>query len=415
MAEKQRVSRRNFLKRGTCAGAGALAASFVASSRVLGANDTIGIGVIGPGRRGQQLMGDFSQLKGFQFTAVSDVNQKRMDQVAEGKDWKKCKDFRNLLELKEVDAVIVATPDHWHALCSIYACMAGKDVYVEKPMTLTIAEGRAMVNAARKYNCVVQCGSQQRSDAKSRAGCELARNQAAGAIKTVHAANYFSPWDQPFPTQPVPEGLDWDTWLGPTPERGYHEDIYTPRAKPGWISIMPYSGGEATGWGAHGLDMIQWSLGMDETGPVEIWAEGSSQNLNRIVNLKYENGIVVKTDGKGPDGGALFDCEKGTIVVDRSRCEVNPKELTQAPIATKLEVSSNHQQNFLDCARSRNKPIADVEIGHRSTTVCHLVNIARWTNRKLRWDPQKEEFIGDADANAYIDRPRRKPWELPKI
>lgn len=415
MTGTNRVSRRNFLKRGGGASVAALTAPLVISSSVFGANDTIGVGVIGPGRRGGQLMGDFSQLKGFQFVALSDLNSKRMDQVAAGKDWKKCQDFRKLLELKEVDAVIVATPDHWHALCSIYACMAGKDVYVEKPMTLTIAEGRAMVNAARKYKCVVQCGSQQRSDTKSRIGCELVRNQAAGKVTTVHAANYFSPWDQPFPTQPVPEGLDWNTWLGPTPERGYHEDIYTPRAKPGWISIMPYSGGEVTGWGAHGLDMIQWSLGMDETGPVEIWTEGSFQNLNRVVNLKYENGIVIKTDGKGPDGGALFDCEKGTIVVDRSRFEVNPKELANAPITTKLEVSPNHQQNFLDCVRSRNKPIADVEIGHRSTTVCHLVNIARWTNRKLKWDPKKEEFIGDADANTYIDRPRRKPWELPVI
>ena len=411
------MKRRDFNKISITSGIvyGAFGAS---AQNVLGANERIGLGVIGVGRRAQELMKDFLKTKDTEFVAISDLNEPRMDQVAKDKPWQKFKDFRKLLECKEVDAVLVVTPDHWHALNSIYACMAGKHVYCEKPMTLTIAEGRAMVNAARKYKTTVQCGSQQRSMEACKTGCELVRNEYTGKITEVHATNYLSPWDQPFPAQPVPNGLDWNTWLGPAPERAYHTDIYTPRANPGWISLCPYSGGEVTGWGAHGLDMIHWALGMDETGPVEIWPEGDFKILNRIVNLRYANGVVVKVDGKGPDGGGVFVGEKGSIMVDRGVYKITPEELAKQPLPemkTKLEISINHQQNFIDCIRSGKRPIADVEIGHRSTTVCHLVNIARWTNRKLQWDPQNETFINDKEANFYIDRPRRKPWELPKI
>jgi predicted dehydrogenase len=415
MKTTKQVSRRSFLKNGSSVSVAALAAPMVVSSKVFGANDTIGIGVIGPGRRGGQLMNDFKRLKGFQYVAISDVNKNRMDKVARGQKWAKYQDFRQLLESKDVDAVINATPDHWHALISIYACMAKKDVYVEKPMTLTIAEGRAMSDAARKYKCIVQCGSQQRSDVKSRIGCELVRNEVVGKIHTVHGANYPSPWEQPFPSQPTPGYIDWDRWLGPCEKRGYHTDLYTPRAKPGWISIVPYSGGEVTGWGAHGLDMIQWALGMEKTGPVEVWTEGNPRELDRVVNMKYANGVLLKMDNKGPQGGGLFVGEKGSIMVERSRYKVDPAELGKVETKIKLPVSHNHQQNFLDCVRSRELPIADVEEAHRSTTVCHLINIARWTQRKLQWNPDKEIFVGDKDANTYIDRDRRSPWELPKI
>lgn len=276
-----------------------------------------------------------------------------------------------------------------------------------------------MVKAARKYERIVQCGSQQRSMKECRIGCELVRNGKIGKIHTIHTSIFPSPWDQPFPAQPVPDGLDWNTWLGPTPERAYHTDLFTPRAKPGWISIVTYSGGEATGWGAHGLDLIQWAMGMDASGPVEIWTEGGNPlELDRPVFMRYANGAVLKCDGKGPQGGAVFEGENGTITVDRGRFETKPDKLTEEDLADaedKLEVSQNHQQNWLDCIRSRKLPIADVEVGHRSTTVCHLVNIARWTHRKLNWDPEKEIFTGDKDATTYIDRPRRSPWELPEI
>ncbi len=418
MSKHTSITRRSFLRNSTQAGAVAFTAPMVVSSKVWGANDTVGLGVIGPGRRGRQLMGDFSRTKGSKFVALSDLNKPRMEAIAKRDNLKTYQDFRQLLESKDVDAVIVATPDHWHALNSIYACMAGKDVYVEKPMTLTIAEGRAMVKAARKYNRVVQCGSQQRSSTPCRVGCQLLRNNKLGKVKVAHAQNYESPWEQPFPEHPVPEGLDWDTWLGPTAPRGYNPDIYTPRARPGWISIMPYSGGEVTGWGAHGLDIIQWALGTDESGPVEVQAKGSSRVLDRNVTMRYANGVVLEVDGKGPSGGGFFECENGTVFVDRGVFRTDPKMSAEEAVADseiEFEVSHNHQQNFIDCVKSRNRPIADVEKGHRSSTLCHLINIARWTHRKLQWDPEKEVFVGDKDANGYIDRERRSPWELPDL
>ena len=321
-----------------------------------------------------------------------------------------------MLESKDIDAVLVATPDHWHALHSIHACMAEKDVYCEKPMTLTIHEGRVMVKAVRKYKRVFQTGSQQRSMEQSRIGCELVRNRRLGNLHTIHGSNYPSPWKQDFPEEPVPEGLNWDAWHGMTETGIYNDNIYLPRAKPGWISLQPYSGGEMTGWGSHGLDMIQWALGMDESGPIEVWPVG--EGLECEVDFKYEGGILLKLDGKGPAGGALFVGDKGEILVDRGKYEAKPPEIATEPARggeIKLEVSTNHMQNWFDCIRTRAKPIADVEIGHRSATVCHLGNIARWTGRKLQWSPEREKFIGDEDANAYLDRPRRHPYELPEM
>ncbi|MBD3265636.1 twin-arginine translocation signal domain-containing protein, partial [bacterium] len=324
MTQENSVTRRNFLKRSGGASAAAFSAPLVVSTNVFGANETVNLGFISVGRRSGGLMNDFRNTKGSQIVAVSDVNQPRMDRVVGNKNWKKYPDYRKMLDAKDVDAVVISTPDHWHALNSIHACMAGKDVYVEKPMTLTIVEGRQMVKAARKYDRVVQCGSQQRSDAKCRIGCEMVRNGRVGKIHTVHADNYHSPWDRPFPSQPVPDGLNWDMWLGPADWRDYHRDIYIPRARPGWISIVPFSGGVVTGWGAHGLDIIQWGLDLDQTGPVEIWTEGSSRDLNRVVHMKYANGIKVVTDGKGPAGGGLFEGDKGTVIVSRGVYKVNP-------------------------------------------------------------------------------------------
>lgn len=412
----QGVNRRRFIQSGSVGSVAALTGPMLLSQNAIGANDTVRMGIIGPGRRGRQLMGDFSRLDNVKFVAISDPNESRLAQVADGTDWRMYTDFREMLDQPDIDAVIVATPDHWHALHSIYACMAEKDVYVEKPMTLTVVEGRRMVEAARKYDRVVQCGSQQRSDATSRTGCELVRNQALGKVKVVHGANYPSPWDQPMIGQSVPDDLDWDAWLGPAPWRPYHKDLYTPRARPGWISFVDFSGGEVTGWGAHGLDMIQWALGTDETGPVEISTEGNPRQLDRVVVMKYDNGVELRMDDKGPQGGGLFVCEHGSIRVDRGYYKADTDvDVDSVTIHEALEVSNNHQQNFIDCVRSRQRPICDVEIGHRSSTLCHLMNIARWAARPLMWDPETETFEGDPDANMYLDRPRRDPWQLPKL
>ncbi|MBN1588690.1 MAG: Gfo/Idh/MocA family oxidoreductase [Pirellulales bacterium] len=439
MNHDRKISRRLLLKKGTVAATGAMAIPYLIPSGVLaregqpGANDRIGVAGIGVGRQGT---GDLKLLekRGGVVVAVADVDIKRAKKVGARFGAEATQDYRRVLERKDVDAIITATTDHWRSLVCIHACQAGKDVYAEKPMTLTIAEGRKMVDATRKYNRVFQTGSQQRSMAPNRLGCELIRNGRIGKIKKVIGYNYPSPWNCALPGQPVPDGLDWDMWCGPTPLVPYHHDLFAPRAKPGWISFQPYSGGEMTGWGSHGFDQIQWALGMDESGPVEIWTDGlkfdpptydkpeprkRGEEICAIprVNFRYANGIVVEL-GRGNPGGGIFIGDEGKIEIFRNRITSNPAELVKEPLdnpTVRLYKSSNHMQNWLDCIKTREKPVADVETGHRSATMCHLGNIARWLNRRLRWDPEKEVFPGDAEANSYLDRPRRKPYELPEI
>ena len=419
-----RLSRRQFLGRGAILTGGAVAAPYFVSSRVFGASERIGIGGIGVGRQGRGILG----VPDSQLVAAADVNLPRAKAVAEKARAKAFQDYRKMLDLKEVDAVTIGTPDHWHALCAIHACQAGKDVYVEKPMTLTIREGRKMVEAVRKHGRVLQVGSQQRSLAANRIGCELVRAGGIGKVRKVIAHNYPSPWECGFSGQPVPEGLDWDMWCGPTDVVPYHADLYKPRAKPGWISFRPYSGGEMTGWGSHGLDQVQWALGMDESGPVEVWTEGEKLILPRQtepgprldsacsvpkVFFRYPGDVVMEL-GKGPAGGAIFIGQKGTVTIDRGKFRSDPPEIAEKALKSAAGGGESHKGNWVACIKSRAKPVADVEIGHRSATVCHLGNIARLLGRKLRWDPVKEVFTGDAEANTYLDRPRRKPYQIPE-
>ncbi len=437
--EKKRVSRRRFLKSTAMAAAGSLAVPYLiprhvlASEDSLGANDRIGIGGIGIGRQGSGVFQNCVNSKHGRAVAIADVNANTAAKLREKYNVETYNDYHKLLERKDVDAIVTATPDHWRALVTVHSCQAGKDVYAEKPMSLTIREGRLMVQAVRKYGRVFQTGSQQRSQKENRFGCELIRNGRVGKIQMVIGHNYPSPWECALPAQPVPDGLDWDKWCGPNELVPYNKDLCTPRANPGWISFRPYSGGEMTGWGAHGLDQIQWALGMDETGPVEIWTEGprfdpptytqpeSRERGEKIcsspmVFFRYANGITVKLDDGNP-GGAIFVGDKGKIEIFRGRVTSNPPELVEEPIRDNeihLYESTNHTENWLECIKSREKPIADVEIGQRSTTLCHLGNIARWVGRKMVWDPEKEIFPGDDEANAFLDRPRRKGYELPE-
>jgi predicted dehydrogenase len=368
------------------------------------------------------------------IVAVADLDRTRAETTAEKKKCRAYRDYRQLLEAKDVDAVVVATPDHWHVLASLHACQAGKDVYLEKPLSLTIREGRVLVDAVRKHGRVLQTGSQRRSMSGHRRGCELVRNGLAGKIHTVVIQNYPSPWESQFPGQPVPEGLDWDVWCGPTEPVPYHADIFIQRSDPGWISLRPYSGGEMTGTGAHGFDQIQWALDLDHTGPVEVWAEGgplepvvykqpesrsrgdAACSRGRRVRFRYANGITIRLEDEGPAAGGEFIGDRGKIRIGNNDVASNPVELAQVrpeELKVRLPAIDNHIQNWFDCIKSRQKPIADVEIGHRSAVICHLGNIARWVGRKLTWDPAKEIFPGDDEANRYLDRPRRKPYELP--
>jgi predicted dehydrogenase len=429
MKQSTPMTRRRFL----CGAGAAVSLPLFLPQSVLakpGPNERIGIGYIGVGRRGRQLM---RLPPDGRIVALCDVYAPQAQKLAHKLGCRAYTEYRKMLEASDIDAVIITTPDHWHALHSIHACQAGKDVYCEKPLSLTIREGRLMVEAARKHRRVFQTGSQQRSMAPNRTACELVRNGRFGKIKEVIAHNYPSPWECGLPEQPTPEGLNWDAWCGPTPYRPFHADIFKSRANPGWISFRPYSGGEMTGWGSHGLDQVQWALGTDETGPVEVWTEGppfprvvytkpeSRQRGNQLcsqplVRFRYGNGILVRLEN-GPPGGAIFIGDKGKITIDRNRFRCDPPELAEEPLevgGVRLYVSNNHMQNWFDCIKSRKKPVADVEIGHRSATLCHLANIARWLGRKLKWDPEKELFVGDDEANTYLDRPRRKPYQLPE-
>ena len=436
MSGPTRFSRRRFLKQTALLTSAGVASPWLIPRDVLaaedtpGANDRFGLGGIGIGRQGSGVLRNANSHG--RVVAIADVNLPRAQQTAKRYGAKAYQNYRELLDRKDIEAIVTATPDHWRALVCIHACQAGKDVYAEKPMTLTIREGRLMVQAVRKYERVFQTGSQQRSQAQNRFGCELVLNGRIGKIHTVIGANYPSPWECGFAGQPVPQGLDWDMWCGPTEVVPFHTDLYTPRAKPGWISFRPYSGGEMTGWGAHGLDQVQCALGMDESGPVEIWTEGPKFNpptytepesrsrgdkicSSPMIFYRYANGVIFKLDNGNP-GGGIFIGDKGKIEIFRGRVVSNPPEIVKEPTKDSeihLYKSNNHVQNWIDCMRSRKRTVADVEAGHRSTTVAHLGNIARWLGRRLEWDPEKEIFPGDDEANRYLDRPRRKGYELP--
>ena len=435
-AKRPGASRRVFLQRSSLLLAGAalpqiLPSGVLAAPGRSGANDRIGIGFIGIGRQASALLQNLLKLPEARFVAVADVNLNRAREAATKHDAVVFQDYRRLLERKDVDAIMTATPEHWRLLICVESCQAGKDVYAEKPLSLTIREGRWIVQAARKYKRVFQVGSQQRSMWQNYAGCALIRNGGIGKVTRISANNYPSPWECKLPAQPVPDGLDWDMWCGPAQPVPYNKDLYLPRANPGWLSFRPFSGGEMTGWGAHGFDQVQWALGMDDSGPVEVWTEGpkyvppvyeqpeSKSRGDKIsaetkVFFRYANGAVMEP-GNPNMGGAIFFGEKGKVTINRGIFESEPEDLALEALGKRpADFNDNHIKNWLDCIKSRAKPVADVEAGHRSATVCHLGNIARWTGRRLHWDPVKESFVGYKDANQFLDRERRKPWVAPE-
>ncbi len=430
-----KYSRRGFLTRGVC-GAAACSAPWIIPAHVLaapgrpGANDRIGIGYIGAGRRANQLMGLPPEGR---IVAAADVDIRRAKAVAERRHCRAYQDYRKMLEAADVDAVFIAVPDHWHVPAALHACQAGKDIYLEKPLTLTIREGRVLVNAVRQNKRVLQTGTQRRCMKWHRWGCELVRNGVAGKIHTVIIKNYPSPWEATFEAQPVPKELLWDVWCGMTEPVGYHDDIFVQRSNPGWISLRPYSGGEMTGTGAHGFDQIQWALDLDHTGPREVWCEGGKlesvvytkpesrgrgdrmMSRGHRVRMRYQNGIEIRLEDNGPAAGGEFIGDRGKIRIGNNVVTSNPPELAKTSpeaLTIRLPQIDNHIQNWFDCIKSRAKPIADVEIGHRSAILCHLGNIVRWVGRRLQWDPETETFPGDDQANQLLDRPRRKGYEL---
>ncbi|MBN1853309.1 MAG: Gfo/Idh/MocA family oxidoreductase [Pirellulales bacterium] len=418
----RRTTRRRFLKQSSSLAATALAMPYYVPAKVLGgtngpgANDKIGIGFIGVGGRARQLI-DHLPAEG-QILAICDVYLQRAHETNQLKNahWPIYQDYRKMLDEEKLDAVVVATPDHGRVLPCIRACQAGLDIYAEKPLTLTISEGRVLVNAVRKYNRVFQVGSQQRTMEMNRFACELVRSGGIGRIKSVEGLAYTGPSRYTgLPEEPIPEGDDWDHWQSQTEARPFNSNLQF-----GWMQWRSYSGGEMTNWGAHGVDQIQWALGMSHTGPTEIWP--TSPGPHGTIRMRYKNGIVVRYELQhGPEGGGIFVGEDCKIEINRNKFTTNPKDFVQNPPdpaeAQSWEgpgwIARPHLQNWLDCIKTRNLPNADVEIGHRSISVCHLANIAREIGRKLVWDPDTETFPGDDEANAYLQRPRRKGYELP--
>ncbi len=427
MRSKTDLSRRHFLH---AAAAGPLLLTGAArGERRKSPNDRINLGFIGVGTMGRGHLGNFLSRPEVQVVAVCDVVDARRDSARKmvedryakdkGKgDFKGCPavvDFRELLDRKDVDAVVIATPDHWHAILCVHAARAGKHIYCEKPLTRTIGEGRKVVEAARKHKIVFQTGSQQRSEYGNlfRKAVEYVRNGRIGKIKTVRVGVSGPAIACDLPEQAVPEGTAWDLWLGPAPKRGY-SDVLCPRGVhghfPAWRNYREYAGGGLADMGAHHFDIAQWALGMDGSGPVRI--DPPAGKATDGLKFTYANGIEMFHGGRG---GCTFEGTDGTIYVDRGKLESQPATILEAALPEKgfrVYPSSDHRKNWLECVRSGKDPICPAEVGHRSASVCCLGNIGYWLRRPLRWDPEKERFVDDTEANGLIDPPMREPWKL---
>jgi len=433
-----KINRRKFLKKTTSLALGAVGFPYIVRSSALGKAGSIApsnrivMGCIGMGGQGTRGMaggmwvpegGGFIGRDDVKVVAVCDVNAKRCDNAREivnkyygNKDCRAYNDFRYLLARDDIDAVLIATGDRWHPFISIAAVKAGKDIYCEKPSSVTIAEARAMADAVKRYGCVYQVGTQQRSSYAFRFACELVRNGYIGEVKNAMiAVGRMSLHDGPvLPAEPVPEYLDYNMWLGPVQWMPYSRNLVS-----AWMTYRSCSGGELTNWGAHHFDIAQWGLGTEHTGPVEIIPPDGKDY--KVLTLRYASGVTITRDEEGflkqfgRDNGVVFTGTEGQVAVWRYEVHTKPKNLVRVkikPDEVHLYKSDNHHNNFLRCVRTRQKPICDMEVGCRSITVCHLGNIAYQLNRPLKWNPEKEKFVNDDAANRMLSRPYRYPWRL---
>ena len=443
MKKTHTVTRRKFLRSSASLAGAALLGPTVVPASVFGADapsERITVGAIGVGRMGNGDLGEALGLKQVQVVAVCDVDSNRLTAAKERVEkhyasrnqaggYKGCAaygDFRELIARDDIDAVQIATPDHWHAIPAIEAAKTGKNIFMQKPMSLTIHEGRVVSNTVRRYGRIFQIGSQQRSDSRFRQACELVRNGRIGELKTVKVGFGTDPGTTPTPPMPVPDALNYDLWLGPAPWAPYTENRVHPQKgydRPGWLRIADYGAGMITGWGSHHNDIAQWGMGTEYTGPVEIEAEAQfpKDGLWDVhgefsITYKYANGVVVNCGDEGRNKqGILFEGTKGWVYVTRGAIDANPKSLLTSAIKPNeihLYESTGHKDNFYECVKSRKETIAPAEIAHRSCTVCLLGDIAMQFGRKLKWDPQLERFVNDADADKSLSKPMRSPWRL---
>jgi myo-inositol 2-dehydrogenase/D-chiro-inositol 1-dehydrogenase len=458
---KQTISRRKFLDtsvKATLFSSAAISGfPIIVPANVIGKNppsDKINIGWIGCGRQGT---GDVMSTMGFDsaiFMAVADVDSKRAEigkkTILDGYkrktgsdnyvDVKIYSDYKELLQNKSIDAVMITTPDHWHSQPAIEAALAGKDIYLEKPTSLTIKEGRLLSDVVRRKKVILQVGTQQRSSTQFRVAAELVRNGRIGKLETVKIGLPGDPSGPAAPEMPVPKNLNYDMWLGSTPLVYYTEIRVHPQNsifdRPGWLRCEQFGAGMITGWGQHHFDSAAWGMDTELTGPVSIEAVAQFPKSGLwdvhgdfMSKAEYKNGITMLTSGGYPNG-VRYEGTEGWIFVTRGDYRAtasdpipqgqsnppltasDPKILASVigPNEIHLYVSGSQHGNWLDCIKSRKEPISPVEIGHRACTVCLVTHIAMKLGRKLSWNPEKEEFINDAEANSMLLRPQRAPY-----
>lgn len=420
-AKRRQLSRRRFLG---SAGLGVAVPCFV-TSRAIGAaesrppSERVVAALVGCGGRGRGLLGIHND-PGCTIAAVCDVDTERM--AIAKKRIGTCdayQDFRRILDRRDIDAVLLATPDHWHAAGTVMACQAGKDVYCEKPLCRSIGEGRKMVEAARRYDRVVQMGTQYRSIARSRQACEWIRNGRLGQVRTVRLSHPPNPTYPCEPGRKAPTNLDWDLWLGPAPWVAYHPK----RCHFSFRYFMDYGSGALADNGVHMFSVVSWALGTDQTGPATVEASGREEP-NNLYDVPVEMRVrlefadppceVIWEQSAGAKLNVEFVGSEATLSgfwefkVTAGEADLSPTR----PEEIHLERSDSHSGNWLDCIATRRRPVMDVEIGHRVTTWPHLGNIAYALGRKLRWDPASERFGDDAQANRLLEAAYRQPWRL---
>ncbi len=429
MSAKRSLSRRRFLG----VAAGAVAAPLVVPSSVLGLGDAVApsdrivMGLIGCGGMGNHNLDAFRGRKDVQFTALCDVDRQHLEETAKKvPECKKLTDFRELLAIKDLNAVVVATPDHWHALCSIAAVKAGKDVYNEKPVTHTFGEGQALVAAVKAKGAILQVGSQQRSEGNFRRAVELVLNGRIGKVKEVQVGLPTGHKSASGDTkaQDPPASLDYDFWCGPSEKLQY----VPARLHWNWRWHLSYGGGQLMDWIGHHNDICHWGLGVDLSGPIEVQAVGFEYPGDRTVwnsawkyeiACRYEGGVTTSISNKHPMG-AKWIGESGWVYVDRGKLEASTPEWVKReldPGPKKAYESNDHRANFIEGVKTRKLCICHAEVGHRSITPGHLGLLSESLGgRKIRWDPKTETVLGDAEADKKLKSVDfRKPWALERI
>jgi len=431
MGGKNAIDRREFLKRTGALAAGAVAFPYVVRSSALGMagglspSNRITMGAIGVGGMGTGDLRGFLGKKEVQMLAVCDVDKRHRDRAKNivdakygTKDCDAYNDFREIIARKDIDSVMIATVDQWHAIPAVMAAKAGKDIHAQKPLAYNIAEGRAIVDAVKKHGVVWQTGSQQRSDRRFRFACELVRNGCIGKVHTVKVGLPNRNSVRGGSTDPCdpPEGFDYNMWLGPAPWVPYNPS----RCHWNFRWIKDYAGGQITDWAGHHCDIAQWGMNTEHTAPVEIEGTGiwpKSLLFNTVEDYrfvcKYKEGFTMIVAGPLPQG-VRFEGEKGWVFVNRGQIDAEPKSLLKTefgPNDIHLYRSNDHQQNFLDCVKTRKKTVAPADVAHHSIMIGHLGVIAITLERKIYWDPEKERFINDAGANDMLSRQMRGPWQ----